>query len=313
MKPATIVLGSALLLVGAGSSAIILKQRAEIDALRARASAIATERAPLLPREATPAAAPTLAPQVEPAAPPAERPTPAVIQLPGGEVAQQRPEPRSRRASRFAEILADPEVAGLMKDQQKAELDGRYAALFRKLGLNPAEVDALKDLLAEKQLARIETRAVARAEGFTGNDREAYRDFLDESNGDIDAEIQGLLGAERFAALERYEATARERSHVAQLDQRLSYTASPLQPYQADALVDILASAGEEPRAAGRMQSAKGVAEYLAEIQAYDAALLSRAQSVLTPAQIEAVRALQHERLNRLRLGELMRRRGGGD
>lgn len=189
MRPATIILGSALLLVTGSAAAIILKQRAEIDSLRTRMIVSEAERAPLLPYDDSPVVAPEIAPDVEPAAPGSGNPTPALIQLPDGEVAQQRPDPRTRRASRFAEILADPEVASLMKNQQKAELDGRYAALFRRLGLKPAEVEALKDLLAEKQLARIETRAVARAEGFTGNDRQAYRDFLEESDGDIDTEI----------------------------------------------------------------------------------------------------------------------------
>jgi hypothetical protein len=312
MKPATIILGGALLLVTGSSAAIILKQRAEIDSLLARMSASTISRAPLLASDPAPVGAPAPAPEVETASPAADSPNPVVNGSPDGEVMQQRPDPRSRRSSRFAEILADPEVASLMKNQQKAELDGRYAALFRRLGMNPAEIDTLKELLAEKQLARIETRAVARAEGFAGNDREAYRDLMSESNDDIDAQIQDLLGADRFATLQRYEATQRERSRVNQLDQRLSYTGSPLQAYQTDALVEIIASAGEEPRPAGRIQSTQGLAEYLAELQAYDAAILSRARNILSPAQFEAARQLQQERINRVRLGELMRNRTGG-
>jgi hypothetical protein len=167
------------------SSAIILRQHAEIETLQARQVPSTIDR--LI---AQPDPAPTAeAPPEKDAGPavPAQPQGVLTVVAPDGEVAQQRPGPRNRGANRFAEILADPEISLLMKNQQKAELDGRYAAIFKRLGLSGPEVEALKELLAEKQLARMETRAVAHAEGYTGQrprcdpracERERRRDRL---------------------------------------------------------------------------------------------------------------------------------------
>lgn len=306
MKPATIILGAALILVTGASSAIILKQQAEIEALKARQATAAAERP---------------APRVESA--PETRAEPEIVTVPARpvsgpmvppsnvEVSQQRPGPGGR-ANRFAEMLADPAVALLMRDQQKADLDGRYAALFKKLGLSGPEIETLKDLLAEKQLARMEARAVARAEGLTGNDRDAMRELVSESDDEIEARIIGLLGDDRYAALKKYEGTTQQRARVAQLDQRLSYSQSPLQPFQNEAMVEILAST-QEPRPNGRRETPEEAAAYLSELKAYDTAVYTRAQSVLNTAQLEALRQMQKQRQDRVRLEELMRRgRDGG-
>lgn len=310
MKPATIILGASLFLVIGTSSAIILQQQAQIDQLKARqASAAAERQAPGIETRPVVETESQAAPEVVtvPAAP-ASGP---IVQSSNAQVTQQRPG-SGGRANRFAEMLADPEVALMLKDQQKAELDGRYAALFKKLGLSGPETEALKDLLAEKQLARMEARAVARAEGLPGTDREAMRELVSESDDEVEARIIDLLGEGRYATLQKYEGTSQQRARVAQLDLRLSYSQSPLQPFQSEAMVDIFSSA-QEPRPNGRWETPEEVAAYLSELQAYDTAISTRAQSVLNPAQIEALRQMQKQRQDRVRLEQLMRRtRGGG-
>ena len=44
----------------------------------------------------------------------------------------------------FARAMNSPEALHLMSIQQKAGLDGRYASLFKKLNLNPAELSSSK-------------------------------------------------------------------------------------------------------------------------------------------------------------------------
>jgi hypothetical protein len=314
MKPATITLGAALFLVVGTSSALILRQHAQIEELRARLDAAATVRAP--------APAPEM---FEPAELPAEATTPespaaspgVTILRAGGaeeEVAQQRPNPRRRGANRFAELLADPEVVELMMVQRKGELDGRYAALFKKLNLSAEETDALKTLLAEKRLARMETNAVARAEGIGGNDREMMQELVRESDEEVEARMRELLGNDRYTKLQEYESTSQERSRVQQLDMRLSYSQAPLLPYQGEALVSIYADAPPEPRLTGRNSTPEETAAYFDQLRAYDSQIYTKAQSVLNASQLEALRQMQSERMDRARLNALMRSRseGGG-
>jgi hypothetical protein len=314
MKPATITLGAALFLVVGTSSAIILRQHAQIGELRARLDAAAAVRAPAPPPETfeTTEAAP------EPATPEAPAGPPGLTVLRAGgaeeEVAQERPNPRRRGANRFAELLADPEIVELMLVQRKGELDGRYAALFKKLNLSPSETDALKTLLAEKHLARMETNAVARAEGIGGNDRETMQELVRESDAEVEARMRELLGNDRYTKLQEYESTSQQRARVQQLDQRLSYSQAPLLPYQSEAMVGIYTAAPPEPRQVGRNSTAGEAAAYFEQLQAYDAQIYTKAQSVLNSAQLEALRQMQNERMDRARLNALMRSRseGGG-
>jgi hypothetical protein len=309
MKPATITLGAALFLVVGTSSALILRQHAQIEELRARLDAAATVRAP--------APAPEM---FEPAELPAEATTPespaaspgVTILRAGGaeeEVAQQRPNPRRRGANRFAELLADPEVVELMMVQRKGELDGRYAALFKKLNLSAEETDALKTLLAEKRLARMETNAVARAEGIGGNDREMMQELVRESDEEVEARMRELLGNDRYGKLQEYESTTQERARVQQPDLRLSYSQAPLLPYQSEALVAIYAAAPPEPRLTGRNVTAEETTAYFNQLQAYDAQIYTRAQTILNATQLESFRQIQNERMDRARLNALMRSR----
>ncbi|HEY5552741.1 MAG TPA: hypothetical protein VIK52_12690 [Opitutaceae bacterium] len=311
MKPTTITLGAALFLVIGTSSAIILRQQAEINELKALQASAAAKR-PIALIESAPASEWEAPATPEVAAIPEFQAGGAMVLPLNAEVTQQRPGPRARGANRFAEMLADPELALMMKGQQRAELDGRYSALFRRLGLSGPETEALKDLLAEKQLSRMEANAVARAEGLTGNDRQAIRELVNESDDEVEARIVNLLGTDRYAALQKFENTSQQRVRVGQLELRLSYSQSPLQSYQSDAMVDILASS-TEPRPYGRTGTPEDATAYLRELEAYDTEIYTRARSVLSPAQLKALRQVQQEREDRVRLGALMsRRRGGG-
>jgi len=100
-----------------------------------------------------------------------------------------------------------------------------------------------------------------------------------------------------------FEATLPQRATVAQLTQRLSYTDTPLQPAQAEALVSTLAESG------GGNESLPGVSVVLspedrravpivqstAEASRITDEVVVRSAEVLAPAQIAALRQLQAE------------------
>jgi len=87
------------------------------------------------------------------------------------------PTERPRRdTNRIANFFNTPEVQQLMALQQKAGLDGGYAALLKKLNLSPADLDKFKSLLVEKQSAVRDVMAAARSQGLTGREsREEIR------------------------------------------------------------------------------------------------------------------------------------------
>jgi hypothetical protein len=205
-------------------------------------------------------------------------------------------------------MLEDPDIAPLFLAQRKAQLDQRYAALFRQLNLAPEQADQLKNLLAEKQLARTEAFALARAEGIGRGSRDEVRAMIEQSDREIDARIRDFLGESGFAALQTYEQTYSSRTRVDQFAQRLSYSPTPLAPQQTENLVRLTANL-PAPRAPNRSATAAEAAAYFEAKAAYDAQLLQQARSFLSPQQLQALARYQEEQNDQVRLNLLMRDR----
>lgn len=202
---------------------------------------------------------------------------------------------------RFAAMMDQPHVQRLMAVQQKAALDSRYAALFKNLALTPEQLDKLKNLLVDKSTAMADVMMAAREQGINPRqDREAFRQLVEETQADIDAAIRSTLGVTVFTQYQDYERTLPQRSVVEQLEQRLSYTSTPLTSEQSNQVLAILASSPSAPNASGGPTvnlagrgplgpfTARGNADITEQA-------LQQSAGVLAAPQIEALRQLQQE------------------
>ena len=152
------------------------------------------------------------------------------------------------------ELMAKPEVQALMSVQQKAAVEARYAALFKSLNLTPEQADKLKTVLAERQTTMQDVMSAALDQGLDPRrDRDAYQKLMEGARADVNASIKAVIGDSGFAQFENYEKTLPQRNIVNQLQQRLSYSDTPLTSTQADQLVQILANntPAPAPRPAG--------------------------------------------------------------
>ena len=141
------------------------------------------------------------------------------------------------------DLMAKPEVQALLSVQQKAAVEARYAALFKNLNLTPEQADKLKTVLAERQTTMQDVMSAALDQGLDPRrDREAYQKLLEGARADVNASIKAVSGDSGFAQFENYETTMPQRNIVNQLQQRLSYSDTPLTGTQADQLVQILAN-----------------------------------------------------------------------
>ncbi len=223
--------------------------------------------------------------------------------------ASQRPRSGTTRPN-FAALMANPEFAQAMNLQQRAALDARYAALFKKLNLTPAELDKLKNLLVERQSARMDVMAASRENGLNPREnRDELNKLVAEAQAEVDANIKGTLGEPIFNQYQNFEATQPQRNLVSQLDQRLSYSSSPLNGTQADFLVNALA-ASKAPNAdtGGGPGNWGGGASRTTITDA----VIQQAQSVLTPDQVSALQQLQAEQKAQQQIREIMRAPASG-
>ncbi len=320
-SPKNLLIGF-LALTTVAASALAWQQYRQLRALQATATLASSERAEWQKRvwdaEKRAVASP-VAPEVSP---------PAIGDTVTVSEARPNGGPRSGqgRGIQMVALLNNPEFARAMALQQKAALDGRYADLFRRLKLSPAQVDQLKDLLVERQSVATDVMSAAREQGLDGRDsRDQLRKLMQETEAGVNAEIESLLGAEGYAAYQTYEQTQSQRNVVSQLETRLSYSSAPLTDSQSEQLVRILASTSPTSNqgggaalnfiaAAGRggagIAQVAGVATGGTSLVT-DAAI-AQAQSVLAPAQVDALRQIQVEQQAQRQMGEAMRNAGRG-
>jgi hypothetical protein len=206
-------------------------------------------------------------------------------------------------------MLGTPEGARLMAAQQKAMLDNRYARLFQKLDLPPAQLEKFKSLLVEKENVMRDTLGAARDEGLDfRSSRDELRALVDQSNTELDAAIAAAIGQDKFDAYQTYQKTQAERAVVSQLDQRLSYAATPLTTAQSERLTTLLASSASStaPGGADAPAPSFGGALMPSRIQLTDE-VVTQAAGFLNASQIEALKQLQSEQQSQRQLMQLMR------
>ncbi len=195
----------------------------------------------------------------------------------------------------FQAFMNDPKMVQLMANRDKLMLDSRYASLFKNLlqgaNLSPAQLDAFKNLLVEKENTTRDIRMSARAEGL--NDRAEINKLVKTAQAELDAQIQSTLGPDGFAQYQQYEKTYPQRNLVNQIAQSLSYTSNPLNEAQSSQLVAILASTTpadtNQRRNLGSFSGGPG-----GSVTVTDTAV-SAASSVLTPTQLTALIAIQDQ------------------
>jgi hypothetical protein len=196
----------------------------------------------------------------------------------------------------------------------------RFAGLFRQLGLSADELAGFKQLLAEKENVALEVVAVSETQPDGPLPPATLAAGVSAARAEVEAAIRQSLGGERYALYREYEQALPQRTIVAQLEQRLSYSATPLTPTQADALVRILvthapaASVTEVPPTSSVVVNSKpapAAAPSLlqSEVQVAPVTEVAIAQShaVLAPAQVAALRDIQNEQQASARAMQLLR------
>lgn len=282
----------------ASSGYLAWQQSQRLDALQAELSKASAATAAVKPRHTTPPTAPTTAVADAPSAPVTEAPAPA-----DAPAASNAPRPRGGNRPDFAALMATPEFVQAMNLQHRAALDGRYADLFKKLQLSPADLEKLKTLLVERQATRMDVMNSARAQGLDPRtNRDEINKLTAQAQAEIDASIKGTLGEAVYNQYQNYETSLPQRGLVSQLDLRLSYSGTPLNSTQTEFLVKALAAS---PANSAPADSQGGFGTRPSAI--LSDAVIQQSKSVLTPDQVAALKQLQAEQKAQQQVRDLMR------
>ena len=177
--------------------------------------------------------------------------------------------------ARPAESL--PTTPGVTRERERADLDTSYSPLFRRLGLRDAELESLRDLLAERGVQSWAARRYVVV--TTGRwmdewaDKTEELDYIAAGTREIDERIHALLGDDRYAYYANYERTLPWRARFLDLAKVLR-SVDPLTDEQIDSLVTWTAEASPHlftSHSKGDPRLPEG--------------LLDRARSILSPLQ----------------------------
>lgn len=235
------------------------------------------------------------------------------------------------------ELMNRPEVQLLLEQQRKIGIERQYATLFKNLNLSPEQAEKLKSLLAERRDTLQDIRSVAREQGLDPRtDRESYAKLVAGAQNDLNNSIRAVIGDSGLAQLQNYEQTLTQRNLVNDLQQRLSYTSTPLTAPQAEQLVQVLATTSPTPRSAqptpstgdpsaallGGRGMAGGRAGDLAGLASaflgggagatggnvpVTAEAVTQAQAFLSPPQVTALQQIQQQQQAQQQLQQLIR------
>lgn len=243
-------------------------------------------------------------------APPATTPAPADAPADGNSDNGPGPGGPGARGGRnfgaqMAEFLKDPEVAAAMKIEQEARLEQRYGALFKQLNLPADKLAELKTMLSERDNAMRDVMATAASQGLNPRDnRDELRKLTSEMQAEVDNNIKSTFGDSVVSALSTYNTTAPQRATVNELNQKLAYMSQPLNDTQSQMLTTILAETGQttggQGGGGGGWAGGGGgggrfnIGGNNNGVLVTDATI-ARAQGVLMPSQVEALKKLQAE------------------
>lgn len=229
-------------------------------------------------------------------------------ETPSGETGHQTFARIKANQDRMVKLMTDPEFVRLLSVQHRAALDTRYAALFKQLGLSPAQIEQFKTLLVEKQSASEDVFNVGRAQGMDFKaERHTLLDLVAATRREVDAAILQTFGQAAYRTYQEYEQTIPYRNAVDTLETRLSYSPSPLTDAQYNQMLRILSDTASErdKQYAARYLTNGNLRPSDNRIRLTDATL-NRAQGILTPDQQSALFALQEEQQSAQKMRQLI-------
>lgn len=197
-------------------------------------------------------------------------------------------------------VTADPAaIERISTARQKSAMnDARFPKLFQRLGLTPKEVEAMKDLMIERQSAMPTVIRKAQREGIPIT-TEKMQEEIGPLQAEVDQLVQKLVGDARFSVYQDFTQNAGPYALLDRVEQNAQSRGQSLSAEQSNALLKIL----EENQAAGNRPNSSRTANQFLEnaflIFTLQAQIsddtIARAATTLSPQQLEALRSLQKE------------------
>lgn len=268
-------------------AAVVVNQNRQLTQMKEQLASAAEKpkTPPVPPLEKAVAEPPAEAKTVETTpAPPTPEPSPTAQPKAGG---------TNNFFSGLANMMKNPQMKEMVRAQQKVMLDRQYGSLSKYLNLPPERLDALKELLADRQMAMVDVGMA-----MMGGSESERKQALEETKAikaDYDKKIQDLLGSQDYPTFQDYEKTVNERMSVQMFKDTLP-TADVLSDQQEDSLIAAMYQQRKDMPASSLMNNQnqdpsqlteERIAELQKQMEDLQKKYAEQAKGILTPAQLE--------------------------
>ena len=251
------------------------------------------------------AAVPALpAPQANPA-----EPQSAVFQPAAAIAAATQPSPLAP-ATRLRQVLDMPDPDRLRRvkiEIQDRLIESQYGRLIRQFGLNQAETECFKRLLADRDTQRMDLNRMLLYRNLPPGQRlllvKANRSKLAAIDQASDATIRRFLNHDDdFRIYQQWQDTAPERQQATSLNSIFTATGHHLSPEQSDQLVDVTVAVRKASRPSSSTSPSRTSSDKVSDqraqwerqrAEADDQSILAQAANFLSPEQLKTLEQAQ--------------------
>jgi hypothetical protein len=223
--------------------------------------------------------------------------------------------PKQNLGTALAKMMEDPETRKFIRNQQRMMMDQMYGPLVRQLGMNDADAGKFKDFLADKMMAVSQKATAALSGGSQGNRAEVFAQLKTDQE-QFDNELKEFLGEQNHAVFTDYQRTVGERVQLNMFRQQTAGSANTIDDDQAEQLLALIKE--EKERLPGPDGTPGGFSQEQAQQQAFGSPeqaeklvkvqqdlnerVYARAQSMLSPGQLEAFSKFQEQQTQMLKM-----------
>lgn len=206
----------------------------------------------------------------------------------------------------MTEMMKNPAMREMAKQQQIAMIDLQYGGLFSQFQLDDTEKANFKQLLAERVGLESDLAMKMIDDKLTPQQRQAMIQEMQAAKKQNDEKVRTFLNSDQdYQAFQQWEDTKNERMQLSMGQSAFSGAGEPLTAQQEQQLVSAMYEVRKQPSAVPdlnkienfdpRHLDAAGLERQLAKLDANARQVYERASAFLSPNQLKALKTMQDQ------------------
>ncbi len=196
-------------------------------------------------------------------------------------------------------MMTNSAMKEMIRSQAKIQLEMQYGRLFKFLNKTPEQIEALKNILMDRQMALMDSGMSFLDGSLSPEDRKKKAEEIKTVKDSYDKQIAALLGTDDYDAFKQYESTQPERMQVEMFKNTAAASGEPLTDQQEYDLVNAMYSARTNAPAMSAMMMKQdappdpamfteaGMTNAIAQMNQVQQQYAAAAAAILTPTQNE--------------------------